>query len=273
MTSLAALQAWMQDRVIAGAWAQPTDDPDCHAHVVGSAVLPAEARLAIYARSYVARLAECLRTEFPLLRALIGDQVFNLFVGGYLSAHPPASPSLYALGAGFPDYLEATRPQPHSGPGTPEALPASLARLERAIAESERAAGLEEAARPGLPLDPFALLHDQAARLAVPPSLRLLRLDFDFSATLAGAPEGGRPALPAPCDSPVAVARSFYRVRVHALAPWQFAWLSALAANGGAVHAATATAAQAAGDHGAQLANLLVWLPVAAACGFVGPAG
>ena len=55
--------------------------------------LPADDRLDIYARSYVMRLAECLRAEFPVLRALIGEPVFDLFSGGYLSARPPSSPS------------------------------------------------------------------------------------------------------------------------------------------------------------------------------------
>jgi hypothetical protein len=260
------LQAWLQDRVIAGTWAT-ADDGTARDVVVGSDALPAEARIGIYAQSYVQRLAECLRTEFPALRALIGDQVFSLFVGGYLSARPPRSFTLYDLGAGFPDYLEATRPLPHSGPGTDEALPASLARLERAMAEAIRARGVEDA-RP--PPDVPTLLHDPAARLYLPDSLRLLQLDFDFSATLATLRDGQRPELPVPQDCRVAVARSRYRVRVHRLEAWQFAWLSALGERAGDVQAATKVATGAGLDGtGAVLAALLIWLPLAFEAGFV----
>ena len=83
----------MQARVAAGTWRSTEGEvPDV---VAGSAALPAAARLGIYASSYVARLAECMRAELPALRTLIGDQVFNLFVGGYLSA--AASVLLFAV--------------------------------------------------------------------------------------------------------------------------------------------------------------------------------
>jgi hypothetical protein len=238
--------------------------------VVSSAAFPAETRVGIYASSYVARLAECMRAEFPVLRALIGEQVFNLFVGGYLSARPPASYSLYDLGAGFADYLEATRPQPHSGPGTPEALPASLARLERAMAEAERADGPENDASDRGTLDALSVLCNPVPRLRTPRSLKLLRLDFDFTQTLATAQKGGRPPIPAPRDILVAVARVRYQVHVHTLDPWAFAWLAALAENGGDVQAANQAAARASGRDGDTIvADFLAWLPLAAKRGFV----
>ena len=147
--ALADLQAWMLTRVTAGSWGQhliATDGVRAGELVRESPALSADDRLDIYARSYVLRLAECLQAEFPVLRALIGRQTFDLFAGGYLSARPPRSPSLYDLGDGFADYLDATRPQPRSGSGSLEALPASLARLERAVSESSRARGPRAAA-------------------------------------------------------------------------------------------------------------------------------
>ncbi len=265
-SSLAALQAWMQARVTAGTWRSTEGEiPDV---VAGSAALPAAARLGIYASSYVARLAECMRAEFPALRTLIGDQVFNLFVGGYLSARPPSSFSLYDLGAGFADYLEATRPHPHSGRGTPEALPASLARLERAMAECERAEGVEDSERRSF--DPLSLLDDPQMRLRAPPNLKLLRLDFDFAPILAAARGVSVREMPRACDALVAVARSRYRVQVHRLEPWSFAWLAALAETGGDVLASISVAASVSGrDRGAILADLMLWLPVATERGFV----
>jgi hypothetical protein len=73
--------------------------------VKGSNRLSAHARLAIYARGYVLRLLECLRAEFPILLALVGDQVFEMFASSYVWTRPSRSPSLYDLGAGFAEFL------------------------------------------------------------------------------------------------------------------------------------------------------------------------
>lgn len=271
---LATLQAWLQHRVTAGPW-QPGDiggGPDATRIVAASPMLSAEDRIGIYARSYVQRLVECLRVEFPVLRALIGDQVFDLFVGGYLSAHPPTSYSLYDLGAGFADYLAATCPNPHPGRGTPEALPASLARLERALAEAERAAGVENDSPTHHPFDVVGLLRQPDARLASPPSVKLLCLDFDFAPTLAELHAGRRPPLPTPRECFVAVARARYRVRTHTLEPWQYAWLMALGDNDGRVTAAChAVAAGTNREASAVLGQLLIWLPLAIEAGFIAP--
>ena len=62
---------------------------DAYALDIGDAVkdsnrLSAPARLEIYARGYVLRLLECLRAEFPILLALVGDQVFEMFASSYV---------------------------------------------------------------------------------------------------------------------------------------------------------------------------------------------
>lgn len=268
--ALADLQAWLQARVTAGVWDLPEDPaagPLAAEVVVGSGPLPPRARLAIYARSYAMRLAECLRAEFPVLAALVGPEVFNLFAGAYLSARPSTSASLYDLGAGFAAWLDATRPP--GAAGALAALPAELARLERAIAESGRAPGLEPAP-PRDPLDAAALLFQPGARLRTPATLRLLRLGFDFGAALAAHRAGERPSPPPPRPSLVAVARRRYAVRVHPLEPWAFAWLEALATEGGDVQAASRAVARGDGRRsGELLANLLVWLPGAAEAGLV----
>jgi hypothetical protein len=266
---LVGLQAWLQGRVTAGVWDLPEDPgagPLAADVVVGSGPLPPRARLDIYARSYVLRLAECLRAEFPVLAAMIGDEVFNLFAGAYLGARPSRSPTLYDLGAGFADYLAATRP-PGEGSAL-AALPADLARLERAIAAAGRAEGLE-GAPPAPPLDPAARLFQPGARLATPATLTLLSLGFDFTDALAAHRAGARPTPPPARPTMMAVARRRYAVRAHVLEPWSFAWLAALK-SGADMQAASAAAAGASGLAPSEvLARLLVWLPGAAEAGFV----
>jgi hypothetical protein len=267
------LQAWLQARVTAGLWNLPEDPaagPLAADLVAAGGPLTPRARLAIYAKSYGLRLAECLRAEFPVLAAMVGPEVFNLFAGAYLGARPSRSPTLYELGAGFADYLAATRPP--GAAGALAALPADLARLERAIAESGRAAGLEADA-PEPQLDAATLLFQLAARLRVPGTLQLLRLGFDFTEALAAHRAGVRPPPPPSQPTLVAVARRRYAVRVHVLEPWAFAWLNALSASGGDIQAASRAAADSLDRApGEVLASLLFWLPGAAEAGFVAPA-
>ena len=265
MPELAELQGWLQARVTGGLWGEAADAGEV---VVASAALGAGERVAIYARSYVARLAECLRAEFPVLRAMVGDQVFNLFAGGYLSAHPPTSYSLYDLGAGFPDWLEETRPRVEGPQAALPLLPPSLARLERAIAESGRAQG-PEAGGPGV-ADPAGLVFLPGARLSVPATMRLLQLPFDFRPALAAARSGEALRPPPLSDTLMAVARSHYAVRAHVLEPWAFAWLATLGEQDGDVQRAI----RASGEDAARVMTALtVWLPFAIEAGLVaGPA-
>lgn len=146
-----------------------------------------QASLDVYARGYLARLQECLRSEFPALRALVGDQVFDLFCRAYIADRPPASPSLFDFGAGFPSYLEDTRPQPPGPPTASDAIPAALARLERSRLEARRAPGIETDPM-HRPIDGVTLITAAGGLIArIPGSLRLLRLEFALADTLAWA--------------------------------------------------------------------------------------
>lgn len=193
--------------------------------------LTAEARLGIYAGAYRQRLLECLESEYPILAALVGPTAFELFARGYIAARPSHSYTLYDFGAGFADYLEAARP---AGDGTPqavEAVPAALARVERAKAEVLRAKGVEQAIapQPGGGLDPvLAAMLGLTGAHVLPDSVRLLALPFDFSETFAAVARGDEPGFPAAAPSFVAVSRMHYRLEVHRLEPWQHDWLAAL---------------------------------------------
>jgi hypothetical protein len=273
---LATLQHWMQDVVAGEAWT--LDDAlsataqygiDCDAAIVGTERLPARQRLEIYVVSYRMRLIECLRAEFPVLRRFVGDQVFDLFAGAYLGAKPPSSYTLFDLGAGFADFLEAARPQPSDGRGTLDALPASLARLERAFAEAERAPGVEASGRSLFPA-PFDIVLLHAQRLRAPASTRVLRLDFDFSSLIAAVAADQPFDTPAAGDALVAVARSHYRVRLHRLEPWSFAFLIMLGDEGIGVRELIAGVAGELGRAQDEIgARLLTWLPFALDAGLV----
>jgi hypothetical protein len=235
--------------------------------VKGSSRLSCEDRLEIYAKGYLARLLGCLRAEFPALRALAGDQVFDLFAQAYVWDRPPGSYSLFDLGAGFADFLDQTRPQPLGPAGSPDAIPATLARLERARLEARHAPGVETdpAHRP---VDPVLVITTPDLTARTPASLRLLRLDFALADTLAAVDRGDRPTVPPAEETCYAVARSRYRVRVHVLVPWQHAFLQTCGTDGVNLQTAAGFAAQICElDPDEIWAGLFTWLPLAVDAG------
>ena len=200
--------------------------------ITASATQSAAQRLAIYQRSYQARLLECLHAVFPALRHALGQALFEQFATDYLVHHPPASYTLTRLAAGFPAYLAATRPdaaRPAAARAPWADFLVELATLELVFQEVYDGDGLEGAVPP--PVDevvappPGALL---ATRFVPAPSLRLFALGFATHAYFAAVRRGEEPPLPAPRPTPLAVARHQWRVRFHPLFEQQHALLAAL---------------------------------------------
>lgn len=262
MADLGAVQTWMQRAIFAGGAA-----PDFAAEVVtGNARLTPAQRVGIYAGGYRARLIECLRDEFRVLRLFAGDEAFDLFASGYVESRRSRHPSLYDFGADFAGHLADRAPAEAAEAGSPLAIPAQLARLERARSESLRARGIEGEKVP-VTAD-LALIP--GSRLRLPDSVRLLRLDFDFAPLLDAGDRGVAGPLPEAAQTEVAVARSRWRVRVFRLDPWRYAFLEALPAGKGDVHAAAAAAARGSGRApAAVIADLATWLPIAGSSGLV----
>ena len=234
-------------------------------------VLKGAARLHIYADGYVLRLLECLQADYPVLRRVMGDELFGFFARAYIWRHPSASTTLYDLGGGFADFLAASQ----AGAGAQGAalrFPVELARLERARGEASRAPGLEKQAPPMLPVLParldFLLGDTQPWRLA--PCTRLLALTFPVHAYWQQA-AGDDAVPPQPEEAPgfVAITRLHYRLSMHGLQPWQFHWLQALA-DGAALAECARRAARASGRSGDEvLADAMLWLPMAGAAGMI----
>ena len=262
MTDLGAVQHWMQRAIFAGGAAPGFADEV----VSGDARLTPAERVGIYAGGYRARLMESLRDEYRVLRLFAGDTAFDLFASGYVESRRSRDPSLYGFGSDFAGYLAERAPPEASESGSLMAVPAQLARIERARSECLRARGIEAERLPVT--GDLALMP--ASRLRVPDSVRLLRLDFDFAPLLAAADGGEAIPLPEAVETRTAVARSGWRVRVHRLDAWRFAFLEALPAGNGDVHAAAAAAARGSGrEPGAVIADLAAWLPSAGTMGLV----
>ncbi len=214
MADLAATQRRMLEAI--------TGNGEAAAVVAGSAALTAERRIEIYARGYRARLVGCLRETYPGLRHALGDEVFEAFALDYLAAHPPSGYTLNALGARWPEHLEATRPP---GERWPDFL-VDLARLERAFHEVYDSEGVE-----GEPPLRGEDLRDGPLEAA--PCLRLLRARHPVAGYLGAVRRGEDPALPAPRVTYIALTRRDFVVTLTELDAPEHAALTRLMRGGG----------------------------------------
>ena len=247
--------------------------------VNSSPLLAAEHRLELYRRTYHRRLTGCLRETYPALLHALGDDLFDDFAGEYLAAHPPHGTSLASLGAAFPEYLEATRPDLDLPPEQREHWPdflVDLARLERLFWEVYDGPGAEGISLPravtDLPglreLDPATgspmveLGKDvpgsilPSATLEPVASLHLLRASHPVEAYLTAVRRGEHPAVPSPCERFIAVSRRDFVVALTRLGTVEHALLAGLV-GGGEIREMSATL----GLHSADTWRLLsVWV-------------
>jgi hypothetical protein len=135
-----------------------------------SGLLAAPARLDVYHHAYRARLVEALRSNYPVLHRVLGDDGFRELALGYLADHPSRTPSIRWFGDRLPEWAAS-----HA-----EALPhpalADLAAMEWAMGLSFDAAdalplGFEDLA--ALPPSQWADTH-----FAPHPSVTLLPLQW-----------------------------------------------------------------------------------------------
>ncbi len=152
----------LQRQFLAELYAAPGDDPG---FVAGNGLAPA-ARLRIYRHSSEAIHTAALRTSYPAVLALVGEDFFEQTALAYRRAHPSRSGNLQAFGDGFAEYLESL-------PATDAlAYLPDVARLEWLRQESALAADATPAT-----LEAFARCRDGAfrsVRIDLLPSLRLL---------------------------------------------------------------------------------------------------
>jgi hypothetical protein len=105
---LSVIQSWMQSSLLDPA---ANNDPDrVDQYISPSENLTAIQCLAIYQRSYISRLIECMRGQFKALHHTLGNELFDDFARMYLRQYPSTSPSLANLGEKFPAFLQETRP-------------------------------------------------------------------------------------------------------------------------------------------------------------------
>ncbi len=211
--------------------------------------LTASERVGIYAHAYYARLLECLGECFPILRRILGPDLFEPIAFEYLQRHPSRSYTLDRLGDRFAQFLEETR-APNAGdpPAWPEML-ADLARFEHAIARVFDGPGLE--GEPPFSVEALQALGAEglaSARLIPSPSLQLLTFRFPLNDLYTAARQAGEDdelEYPVPGVEHLALCRRDFVVRRHPLSQAEYALLDAIL-DGGTLREALAKAAEVA---------------------------
>ncbi|HET9753680.1 MAG TPA: DNA-binding domain-containing protein [Myxococcales bacterium] len=117
---------------------------------VDRSFIAGEDRLDVYARMFVCRQVDALRTDFPETAAKLGDEAFFALVERYLRAHPSEHPDLGRLGRHFAAFC-------------PEEV------RELAAVEWARAEVFLEAEAPAVSAEEFA----RSLRVCIIPALRL----------------------------------------------------------------------------------------------------
>jgi hypothetical protein len=134
-------------------------------------------RLEIYNRQYWFRLRKCFFTDYPGLRAVLGDRKFARLTDCYLAQNPSRSFTLRNLGSHLAQFLE-------KNPGLTGArrqLALDMARLEWAYIQA-----FDNEARPSLDIERLAGLDSTKIRLALQPHLILLKLEHEIADALIG---------------------------------------------------------------------------------------
>ena len=103
MSSLEDIQRRFKARILEGR-------EEAEADIAETPGLSRNVRLNIYANAYHARLTEALRTDYPMLAALLGDDKFGEMADAYIKAHPSRSPSLRQFGQHVAVWLKEATP-------------------------------------------------------------------------------------------------------------------------------------------------------------------
>lgn len=152
--------------------------------------LSRELSMGIYANAYRERLHEALRSNFPALHQLLGDQDFARMAYGFIESYPPLTASIRWFGAELSNYLRITEPF--------DGLPifSELAQFEWALrhtADAANAERIEASYLQTLDAEQWPVLQ-----CALHPSLSILHFDWNAAQVWRALDAGEEPPAPAP---------------------------------------------------------------------------
>ena len=190
-------------------------------HVVApSRQLTSVDRIAIYSDMYFARLVDCLRTDFPVLLRILGDDVFEALCRSYLKKHPSRHFSLNKLGANLPKFLKSIRRLHH------RSFICEVAAVERSIdevfdAREESHLSLDD-------LLPFKAHTWPTLRFKCSAALQLFSLQFPVNGVIEQMKTGGESIFPKRQRSWLAIYRYDFTVWRLEMDQWKFILIAEL---------------------------------------------
>lgn len=181
--------------------------------------LPAREHLAIYQRSYIARLRDCMAKQFSALEYALGEELFCGFADNYLELYPSTSYNLIDLGANFAEYLEDTRPDKDEA--IKEEWPDFM--IELARFEYATMIIFDEQADEG-----FVLADEQTPEeeLRLIPVFYAFYFQFPIRWFYSEFVNGNKPGMPYAQDTFCAIVRRNYKLALFDLNPGQYYFLN-----------------------------------------------
>jgi len=176
-------------------------------------------RFAIHRNTVTVGLIDALRSGFPVITRLLGDDNMNGLARRFLRACPPVSPLMMLYGEGFPEFLEQQPQLADLG------YLGDVARLELALRRAYHAAD----ATP-LPAEQLAALPPERlaeVRLDLAPALQLLRSPWPILDIWRFNTEADAPA-PAAVAQDVLIIRPTYDPLPQLLPPGGAGFVAAL---------------------------------------------
>lgn len=83
---------------------------DCMRAPLKGLHVPRDVRLDVYSQAYLLRLAEALRSNYPAIHLLLGDEDFATLAQDYVAAHPSEHASIRWFGNHLGEYLGTQAP-------------------------------------------------------------------------------------------------------------------------------------------------------------------
>jgi len=181
--------------------------------------LPAREHVAIYQRSYIARLRNCMSQQFSALEYALGEDIFCAFADDYLASRPSYNYNLALLGKHFSEYLEANRPDENQKEDWIDFI------IELTQFEYNLGVIFEQKAEETYRL---ANINAKEKELKLVPVCELFRFQFPVRMFYSDFKNGKKPDLPFKNESYCVVLRHQFKLAVYDLHKEQYEFLSYL---------------------------------------------
>jgi len=181
--------------------------------------LAAKDHLAIYQRSYIARLRNCMATQFSALEYALGEGIFTAFADDYLASQPSYNYNLALLGKHFSEFLEENRPDKDQKEDWIDFV------IELAQFEYDLGVIFEQKAEEEYQL---ATINTPEKELQLAPICELFQFDFPVRKFYSDFKNGKEPNLPFEHKTYCIVTRHNFKLAVYDLHKEQYEFISYL---------------------------------------------